>query len=242
MLAQHRADDRSLARLLLVFARARGVSGDVDAASTLSLEAGKLAQHLGLRGLRLASAVNLSTWATQFGDIRRSLEIVEEALRDVPTNLQVGAEHLGYSPYIWLAMHRGRLLTYMGRCDDAFDALDRALTLAQDNNEIEIVCWAHQGHVDLAFLRSDATGAAAHARLAVETAEKIGTLFSTWSAYHSLGRALTLRGEGDDAVSALSRALTVMRRRRTGLHLQVLVLGSLAEAHLVRVETDRARI
>jgi tetratricopeptide (TPR) repeat protein len=241
MLAQHRADDRSLARLLLVFARARGVSGDVDAASTLSLEAGKLAQRLGLRGLRLAAAVNLSTWATQFGDIRRSLEIVEEALRDVPTNLQVGAEHLGYSPYIWLAMHRGRLLTYMGRSDDAFEALDRALDLAQDNGEIEIVCWAHQGHVDLAFLRGDTTAAAAHARLAVETAERIGTLFSTWSAYHSLGRALTLRGEADEAVSALSRALTVMRRRRTGLHLQVLVLGSLAEAHLIRGETDRAR-
>jgi len=241
-LAQHRGDDRSLARLLLVFARVRGVSGDVDAASVLSLEAGKLAERIGLRGLRLAAAVNLSTWATQFGDIRRSLEIVDDALRDRPTNPRVGAEHLGYSPYIWLSMHRGRILTYMGRCDEAFDALNRALTLAQDSGEIEIVCWAHQGHVDLAYLRGDATAAAAHARLAVETAEKIGTLFSTWSAYHSLGRALTLRGDGADAVAALSRALTVMRQRRTGLHLQVLVLGSLAEAHLVADETDRARL
>src|SRR5581483_9933188 len=91
-LAQHRGDDRSLARLLLVFARVRGVSGDVDAASVLSLEAGKLAERIGLRGLRLAAAVNLSTWATQFGDIRRSLEIVDDALRDRPTNPRVGAE------------------------------------------------------------------------------------------------------------------------------------------------------
>ena len=242
MLAQHRGDDRSHARLLLVYARVRGVTGDVDAAAALSLEAGKLAQRVGLRGLRLAAAVNLSTWATQFGDIRRSLEIVDDALRDVPTNSRVGAEHLGYSPYIWLAMHRGRLLTYMGRCDEAIDALDRALSLAQDNGEIEIVCWAHQGQVDAAFLRGDATAASAHARLAVETADKIGTLFSTWSAYHSLGRACTLRGEGDAAVAALSRALTVMRQRRTGLHLQVLVLGSLAEAHLLRSECDRARV
>jgi class 3 adenylate cyclase/tetratricopeptide (TPR) repeat protein len=240
-LAQHRADDRSLARLLLVFARVRGLSGDVDAASALSLEAGKLAERSGLRGLRLAAAVNLSTWATQFGDIRRSLEIVEDALRDIPTNLRVGAEHLGYSPYIWLAMHRGRLLTYMGRCDDAFEALNRALALAQENAEIEIVCWAHQGHVDLAVLRGDVAGASAHARMAVETAEKIGTLFSHWSAYHSLGRALTLARDADEAVAALTRALTFMRQRRTGLHLQVLVLGSLAEAHLVKGEPDRAR-
>jgi class 3 adenylate cyclase/tetratricopeptide (TPR) repeat protein len=240
-LAQHRGDERSLARLLLVFARVRGVSGHVDAAATLSLEAGKLAQRVGLRGLRLAAAVNLSTWATQFGDIRRSLEIVDEALRDVPTNLRVGAEHLGYSPYIWLAMHRGRLLTYMGRTSQAFDALDRALHLAQDNGEVEIVCWAHQGHTDLAVLLGDPGAALAHARLAVETAEKIGTLFSAWSAHHSLGRALTLAGDLGEAVAALSHALTVMRRRRTGLHLQVLVLGSLAEAHLARGETDRAR-
>jgi adenylate cyclase len=241
-LAQHRGDDRSLARLLLVFARVRGVSGDVEAASALSLEAGKLAQRVGLRGLRLAAAVNLSTWATQFGDLGRSLEIIEQALVDIPTNLRVGAEHLGYSPYIWLTMHKGRLLTYMGRCDESFAALDRALVLASDNGELEIVCWAHQGHVDLAYIRGDTTAASAHARLAVETAERIGTLFSTWSAYHSLGRAHTLRGEADDAVSTLSRALTVMRERRTGLHLQALVLASLAEAHLLRGETDRARL
>src|SRR5207248_1145728 len=102
-----------------------GVSGDIAQASFLSLEAGKIAQHVGLRGLRLASAVNLSTWATQFGDLTHSLSIIEDALRDVPGNVRVGAEHLGYSPYIWLAMHRGRLLTYMGRTNEAQEALDR---------------------------------------------------------------------------------------------------------------------
>jgi len=240
-LARHRDDQRSLARLLLVFARYRGLSGDITQASVLSLEAGNIAQHVGLRGLRLAAAVNLSTWATQFGDLTRSLQIVEDGLDDVPGSVRVGTEHLGYSPYIWLAMHRGRLLTYMGRTAEAQDALDRALDLARDNSELEIVCWAHQGHVDLACLVGDALSAMAHARLAVEMAERIGTLFALWSSYHALGRAHTVAGEPDEAIAALSNALTLMRDRRTGLHLQLLVLASLAEAHLLAGQADRAR-
>jgi class 3 adenylate cyclase/tetratricopeptide (TPR) repeat protein len=236
-----REDQRSLARLLLVFARYRGVSGDIAQASALSLEAGTIAQQVGLRGLRLAAAVNLSTWATQFGDLTRSLAIVEDALRDVPGNVRVGTEHLGYSPYIWLAMHRGRLLTYMGRTTDAHEALDRALDLARDNAELEIACWAHQGQVDLAYLVGDELSAMAHARLAVEIAERIGTLFALWSSYHALGRAHTVAGEPDEAIAALSKALTVMRDRRTGLHLQLLVRASLAEAHLLAGQPDRAR-
>jgi class 3 adenylate cyclase/tetratricopeptide (TPR) repeat protein len=240
-LAQHRHDQRSLARLLLVFARNRGVSGDIAQASVLSLEAGNIAQHVGLRGLRLASAVNLSTWATRFGDLTRSLEIVDEGLDDVPGNVRVGAEHLGYSPYIWLAMHRGRLLSYMGRTAEAREALDRALDLARDNGELEIVCWAHQGQADLACLLGDAPSAMAHARLAVEGAERIGTLLALWSSYHALGRAYTLAGDATEAIAALSKALTMMRERRTGLHLQLLVLASLAEAHLLAGRSDRAR-
>src|SRR5205807_286667 len=116
----------SLARLLLVFARFRGVSGDTEQASVLSLEAGSLAERVGLRGLRLAAAVNLSSWASQSGDVSQSLDVVDRALRDKPGDPRVGAEHLGYSPYVWLVMHRGRLLSYMGRCDDADVALSRA--------------------------------------------------------------------------------------------------------------------
>lgn len=239
-LAEHLRDKRSLARLLLVFARVRGISGDVEQASELSLEAAKLAEHVGIRGLRLAAAVNLASWATQYGDLSRSLEIVDEALKDVPTNPRVGAEHLGYSPYIWLVMNRGRLLTYMGRTAEADDCFDRALRLAHEHGELEVLCWAHQGCVDLACLRGDVSMANAHAAQAVATAERIGTLLATWSAYHSLGRALTLRGAATEAIAALERALATMRENRTGLHLQPLVVASLAEAYLAGGRPDLA--
>jgi tetratricopeptide (TPR) repeat protein len=190
--------------------------------------------------LRLAVAVNLASWATQFGDLRRSLEIVDEALADPPSNPKVGAEHLGYSPYIWLVMNRGRLLTYMGRCNEADEAFERALRLAREHDEPEIACWTHQGYVDLAYLRDDAVVAGAHAAQAVTLAERIGTLLALWSAYHTLGRALTMRGAGNDAIEALDNALRMMRENRTGLHLVPLVLASLAEAHLAADDPARA--
>ena len=240
-LAEHLDDKRSLARLLLVFARVRGISGDVAQASELSLEAAKIAKNVGLRGLALAVAVNLSSWATQWGDLRRSLEVVEDALRDVPPNVRVGAEHLGYSPYIWLVMNRGRLLTYMAWCVEAEESFDRSFRLAREHGELEILCWTHQGCVDLACIRNDVASAWAHGQQAVEVAERIGTLLAKWSAYHALGRAHTLRGDGEDAVAALENALTIMRTNRTGLHLQPLVLASLAEAQIAAGDPLAAR-
>jgi adenylate cyclase len=232
-LAEHLGDQRSLARLLLVFARVRGISGDVAGASELSTQAAKIAERVGLRGLRLAVAVNLASWATQFGDLRRSLEVVEDALREVPPNVRVGAEHLGYSPYIWLVMNRGRLLTYMGWTSEADEAFDRSFRLSREHTELEILCWTHQGSVDLAWIRGDVASASAHAHQAVETADRVGTLFARWSSYHALGRAHTLRGAGSEAIEALETALQIMRDKHTGLHLQPLVLASLAEAQIV---------
>ncbi len=239
-LATHRQDQRSLARLLLVFARFRGLTGDVTQAIDLSREAAVLAEQVGLRGLRLAAAVNLSSWATQDGDLRRALEITDRGIRDLPTNLRVGAEHLGYSPYIWLLMHRGRVLTYMAQCADADSTLDRSLELAREHGEDEIRCWAHQGHVDLAVLRADAPTAMAHARTSLEISEPSGTLLTLWSSWYALGRAYILRREWDEAVDAFDRAIRVMRERHTGLHVQPLVLAGRAEALLGQGDVDGA--
>jgi class 3 adenylate cyclase/tetratricopeptide (TPR) repeat protein len=239
-LATHQDDKRSLARLLLVFARVRGIGGDITGASQLSLQAADIAEHVGLRGLRLAVAVNLASWSTQFGNLKRSLEIVDEALNDVPTNVRQGAEHLGYSPFIWLVMNRGRLLTYMNRLEEADEAFSRALHLAAEHGEVEILSWVHQGFVDLSVLRGDGEAAASHAARAVESAERAGTLLAIWSSYHSLGRAHVLNGQTPEAIGALERALGVMSDNRTGLHLQALVMCTLAEAHLETGDLVRA--
>jgi class 3 adenylate cyclase/tetratricopeptide (TPR) repeat protein len=239
-LAMHRDDQRSHARLLLVFGRFRGLSGDVPQAIALSRDAARLAEGVGLRGLRLAAAVNLSSWATQDGDLRRALELADSGMRDRPTNVRVGAEHLGYSPYIWLAMQRGRVLNYMGRCAEAMEALDRAVELAREHSEHEVLCWAHQGHVDLAELRDDPLSAMAHARTALEISQPAGSLLTLWSSWFALGRAHALRKEWGEALVDYEEALEIIRNRRTGLHSEPFILCSVAEAQLGRGEIPLA--
>jgi ATP/maltotriose-dependent transcriptional regulator MalT len=174
----------------------------------------------------------LSAWYWQLGDLPRSLQVIEEAIRAVPGDLGVGAEHLGYSPYIWLVMNRGRLLPWLGRCAEAAEACDRAIELASEHSEREILVWAHQGHVDCAWLSGDATLAMPHARAAAELAERLGTALVRWSSAYSLGRAHLLSGDPAAARSALEESLGIIRDTRTGLHGEILVLGALAEAHL----------
>lgn len=239
-LAMHRDDQRSLARLLLVFGRYRGLSGDVTQAIDLSREAARLADGVGLRGLRLAAAVNLSSWATQDGDLRRALEIVDRGLRDAPTNVRVGTEHLGYSPYIWLAMQRGRVLNYMGRCSEAAEALDRAVDLAREHSEHEVLSWAHQGHVELAVLRADAISAMAHARTALEISQPTGSLLTLFSSWLALGRAHAVREEWGEALVNFEEALDIIRQRRTGLHSEPFILADIAGAHLGRGDVPQA--
>jgi tetratricopeptide (TPR) repeat protein len=154
--------------------------------------------------------------------------------------MRVGAEHLGYSPYIWLAMQRGRVLTYMGRCAEAAEALDRGLALAREHGEDEIRCWAHQGHVELAVVRADPVAALAHARMALETSQPTGTLLTLWSSWLVLGRAHALRGEWGEAIAALEEALDIIRERRTGLHSEPFMLAALAEALLGSGDLPRA--
>jgi class 3 adenylate cyclase/tetratricopeptide (TPR) repeat protein len=231
-LATHRDDQRSLARLLLVFARFRGFSGNVTQAIELSRDAARMADTVGLRGLRLAAAVNLSQWASQDGDLRRALEICERALRDKPTNFRVGAEHLGFSPYIWLAMQRGRVLMHMGRFAEAADDLDRAVSLSREHGEEEVMCWSHQDHVELAVHRNDPLAAMAHARTALELATSRGTLVTLWGSWFRFGLAHSLREEWRQTIDAYDQALSIIRERKTGLHAEPFILVAYADALL----------
>jgi class 3 adenylate cyclase/tetratricopeptide (TPR) repeat protein len=232
-LAKRHGEARSLARLLLVFARLRGQAGCVEEAVGYSVEAAALAEGAGWRGLRLAAAVNISHWCWQVARWQEALDAIDRSLADPPGNLRVGAEHLGYSPYIWLSMHRGRLLPWLGRLEEAAEALERAMRLARDHDEMEILCWAHQARVDLAWLTGDGAAAIAHARRAVEIADRVGaSILIRWSSAYVLGRAHLLRDEWSEAQEALERSLHLMRKARTGLHVEGLVLAALAEAHL----------
>ena len=231
-LAETREDTRSLARLLLVYGRLRTQVGDLEAAAELALEAAGLAERSGWVGLRLAAAVSVVARYWQMGETVEALRITDESLREAPGNLRIGAEHLGYSPYIWLVMNRGRMLPWLGRCTEASEANERAIVLATEHDEREILCWAHQGQVDVGWLTGDAALAAAHAGPCLEIAERIGTSALLWSALYCSGRAHAMAGRWTDALRALSESLAMIRDTRTGVHGEILVLTALAQTQL----------
>ncbi|HVE93190.1 MAG TPA: hypothetical protein VNE62_12965, partial [Actinomycetota bacterium] len=240
LLAERLGDTRSLAQLLLVYARARGQAGAVEEALEHSLAAATLAERTGLRGLRMAAAVNLSIWHWQMGRLDESVQAADSALVRVPSDLRIGSEHLGYSPYIWLVMQRGRVLPWLGRFAEAERELDRAVGLATEHEEMEILCWAHQGHCDLAWLTGDARSAIANARQAVRIADKLQTRNLQWSSYYALGRAYLLSGDAAPAAQLLSRALEVIRETGVGRQVEALILSDRAEAKLALGQVEVA--
>jgi len=109
------------------------------------------------------------------------------------------------------------------------------------HGERELLASCYGASVDLAWLRKDAEGALHAARLAIETAEAVGSSFARTSAYSALGRAHMLREEWKEAADALERSLVLMRQSRTGLSEEAFKLASLAEVQLRRGDDALAR-
>jgi len=135
----------------------------------------------------------------------------------------------------------GGLLSVMGQPAEGQRELDRALALAREHGEEELLGWTHELNVYGAEFRGDAEQALGHARRAVEIAERIGSALSRASAYYSLGCANLVQQDWPAAENALERALAIVRERRTGLHWEPLIVAGLAEVHLARGDGERAR-
>jgi tetratricopeptide (TPR) repeat protein len=173
--------------------------------------------------------------------VREALAEDEQALRERPADLMTGADLVTVSPYIWFVMLRGVLLTAMGHLDDATRACDRAVELARAHDDFEVLAQALSFASTLASLEANGDAAFAHARHALEIAEKTGSAFSRILAHHALGEALLLQGQASAAVDALQRALAILQDRHAGRQDEPGILRVLAEAHLAAGDPRAAR-
>ena len=88
-----------------------------------------------------------------------------------------------------MLMMRGALEAWMGDLASAKSNLEAALTAARDGNDFETEAWTHMMLVSHCELAQDAGPALAHARQAVELAERAGGAFSRGLAQQYLGLA-----------------------------------------------------
>jgi tetratricopeptide (TPR) repeat protein len=240
-LAERSGDLRWLARLALMYSAVRGLGGDLETWLHSSLEAARLADQTGDAGLKAACLVPQIVAHQYAGRLSEAFLLTEKVLARTSDDPTLGADVLGFSPHIFALSFRGWVATSMGRHDEAETDLDRAVELARQQGDAEVLGWAHGAYVWLARNTGRPVAALNHARHAVEIAERIGSPLSRVGAYGSLGHAHILTEEWGEAAGVLDRALEIAREMRVALLVEGWVLVFLAEAYLGLGEDSRAR-
>jgi tetratricopeptide (TPR) repeat protein len=130
----------------------------------------------------------------------------------------------------------------MGDFPESERSLEEALCAAREANDFETEAWTHMFVVNHCELVQEAGPALAHARQAVELAERAGGAFSRGLAQQYLGIAHVLREEWDEAVRALERARAFHRENEVGWEEEPLVAAMLARARLGQGDAAAAQV
>jgi class 3 adenylate cyclase/tetratricopeptide (TPR) repeat protein len=227
-----------LALLLQGYGTVRGTAGAVDEFFTYSTEAVRLAEGAAA-GEKAALLVASSYPRYLVGRVAEALACLDDflALGDRAPSPRVVYASPSF-PFWW----RSVLLLEMGRVAEAVQALELAESRAREGNDTEILGWAHYTRaawVDM--LGGDLDTALGHARQSLEIALRIGSVFSTVTAYRGLGQIHCLREEWDEGLRAVEENLAGMEARRTGLEQRPAVLAILADLQFGRGDLPRAR-
>jgi class 3 adenylate cyclase/tetratricopeptide (TPR) repeat protein len=240
-LAERAADPRSLAMLTVAYAAIRGLTGHVEDWAELGSEALRLAERTGDRGLQLAVRPPPTYALFMLGRLREALATIERGLELAAGDVRLGADTLFVSPYAWSIMTRSFLLAYLGRLPEAGEGLDRAMQLARDQADVEVLGYAHANRAWLTRQTGEVESALPHAGQAVDIAERMGNAYARTQAYSCLALAHLSRKEWDEAVEAGEQSLAISRERRTGVQFEPWTLATLGEAYLARGDGLRAR-
>lgn len=167
-------------------------------------------------------------WA---GLLEQALVANSSALRDIADIDRFDREWIGFSVEHWVMGMRGRLLTRLGRLDEAEQCLKELLVMAQSSNDPVILQFAHFGYVDLASCRQDAALAQEHSARVAEIADKHDGPYLRVFALSCRALAASIAGDFATAVRTFSEALALVRSSRVAMEFETEILASLAECH-----------
>jgi len=240
-LAERIGDLGATAGFLNTYGIVVGMSGDVDGGLALVSEGARLAQRTGDPALKLATTVALVQAQTMTGTLHAAQAALVESIAVEPDDLGLGTQETGFSPYLYLLMMRAHVRTEMGQLRDARADYERVLTLARARGEVELLGWTHEFVAYFNIAVGELQPALEHARLALDSAEKIGSPLSRASAWYGVGAAAVASGDWENAVSATERGLGIIRTSGTGRHWLSRGLALLAEALVGAGQVEQAR-
>jgi tetratricopeptide (TPR) repeat protein len=171
------------------------------------------------------------------GRLREGLEYAEKLQARLSAARGADAAAHVSSDFVSLGF-RAMMASLMGRPREAARDLERAIQVGSEQGKR--FSWMHGSLVDVAHFTGDTSGALAHARAAVQSAEEYGSTFFTAVAYRALGAAQLLGSRWEEASEALERALRIVRGSRTAMYQEGAILALLAQAELGGGANERA--
>jgi tetratricopeptide (TPR) repeat protein len=176
------------------------------------------------------------------GRLHEALALSGEALALSGGDVRLGADVLGFSPYMNVVLIRSVLLTQTGHVDAGARELARGRELATRFDDAEALGTAHV----FAILCAQVSGRVEHvlddARVALELAERRGSPFFRAGAHSALGYAHRLLGQWADGARALEHGLEIVAERRTGAQIEPSWLASLADTYRELGDHERAAV
>jgi adenylate cyclase len=241
-LAESSGNTRALLTLRGAYTSRLVTLGRVAEGFAVARESLALADDFGDVVSRVGARLSVTYSSLHLGRVADALAVAEEAAELVGSDLEMGRETFGFGYRVWFTFVRGMLLGQLGRVEESVQQQTRADQLARESGLPENLGWARGSLATIAeFIGEVAPAGLGDARTAsreaVEIAQQLGSAFSRAVALRSLGQALILAGEFEEASAALGEALALAREQRVALEYESLLLSTLARA---RVTSDPA--
>jgi class 3 adenylate cyclase/tetratricopeptide (TPR) repeat protein len=238
-LAARSGDPHVLSQVLNAFGELQVRAGALNEALDLLLESIHRADETSDIGLRVAVRNIPCVAYFQSAQLHECLSLAEEALALAGGNLELGADRLAFSPTLGFWALHGATLCITGHVREGGAELDKVAELARASQQLFplLNCRSLQTHY--CEITGDAVSALAHAREALDYAERIGSYQGRVYAYSALGIANVMNHAWRDALDALEQALRIGRERRLGNY-EARVLAAIAAAHLGLGDGNRA--
>jgi adenylate cyclase len=233
MLIATRTDPQLTQLLLMVEGRMLQASGGpADWYVERLHQALSLARPHGDDGRRATLSAALSQAYGWAGRLNEALRANDAALAGVADIDKFDREFIGFDPEQWILGMRGRLMTRLGRHDEAQQCWKRMLAI-EGNGGIDpaVQLIAHLGQVEHAWWTNDPAPAQEHATHLAVLAEKHAVPYLKTVAANCRGMALSLSQDFSGALDAFSQAIQLVRSANVGAEYESEILASLAECH-----------
>jgi predicted ATPase/class 3 adenylate cyclase len=240
-LARRMSDPGQLGLVFGMWGSIHFLGSDLQAGRAAYAEARELVARSRDVDLQPAPFMAMAQACVYMGTINEGLTRVEEAIARTGGDMDRGFRYLGYSPLLRNLAIRGELLARAGHLKQGRAEVERAIKLAREHEQAELVAWGLPELAHIAFLIGEGNSPLAEVQEAKRLAEEAGNRVMTARALGAVGAAQLMEGRLGAAVETLTHGLGIIREQRLGLFEEPNLLCYLARANLAGGDVAAAR-